>query len=76
MHIALLSKEELNILAVAGMVLFASYMVYELQGAVFMFKSHEAYQFYFDGFLEKEIRRPPEGYGIFCPSKKGMEISL
>lgn len=42
-------------LAVTRIVLFVSYVEYHLQGAMFMFKSHEVYQFYFDGFLEKEL---------------------
>lgn len=42
-------------LAVARIVLFVSYVEYKLRGAMFMFKSHEVYQFYFDGFLEKEL---------------------
>lgn len=42
-------------LAVARIVLFVSHVEYKLWGAMFMFKSNEAYQFYFDGFLEKEL---------------------
>ena len=42
-------------LTMARIVLFVSYVEYKLQGAMFMFKSHEAYQFYFDDFPEKEL---------------------
>lgn len=42
-------------LAVARIVLFVGYVEYKLQGVMFMFKSHEAYQFCFDSFLGKEL---------------------
>lgn len=42
-------------LAMARIVLFVGYVEYKLQQFMFMFKSHEAYQFCFDTFLEKEL---------------------
>lgn len=58
----------------ARMILLVIYMEYELQGAVFMFESHETYQCYFLRLSRKgDLLRATE---FFCPPKKGMEISF
>jgi len=38
-----------------ALALIVSHVEYKLQGIMLMFKSHEAYQFYFNGFLEKQL---------------------